>query len=390
MSKAHSGRLLLRAFRFALVLALPGCFTAETPPDPALPDIAPPGAAPAETELAHPLSIAYLRARTYEGSDFVLEQTLDPGSGYDRYVVSYRSDGLKIYALMTVPRGLRPPSGWPVVIFNHGYIPPDEYRTTERYVAYVDAFARSGYIVIKSDYRGHGSSEGSPASAYGSPAYTVDVLNAVAAARRFPDADPERIGLWGHSMGGYITLRAMVVDQGIRAGVIWAGVVASYDEMFRSWFGSRWRGRSNWLSDMVSQYGDAQSNPAFWASLSANSYLADLSGPVQIHHGTGDPTVPYGYSVLLDEQIRAVGGTSELLLFEGDDHNISVNRDGALAVSVVFMDRYVKECLPFCGTAHVIGQRAKLSFRTEGALAAQAAGFFRFASRKARISPQAS
>jgi len=50
-----------------------------------------------------PLSIDYLRSRTYEGSDFVFEQTLDPGSNYNRYIVSYRSDGLKIYALMTIP-----------------------------------------------------------------------------------------------------------------------------------------------------------------------------------------------------------------------------------------------------------------------------------------------
>lgn len=61
-----------------------------------------------------------------------------------------------------MPNGPRPKSGWPVIIFNHGHIPPAQYRTTERHVAYVDAFARAGYIVFKSDYRGQGSSEGHP------------------------------------------------------------------------------------------------------------------------------------------------------------------------------------------------------------------------------------
>ena len=61
----------------------------------------------------------------------------------------------------------RPPSGWPVVVFNHGYIPPDQYRTTERYVAYVAAFAHRGYIVFKPDYRGHGFSEGTARGGYG-------------------------------------------------------------------------------------------------------------------------------------------------------------------------------------------------------------------------------
>src|SRR5213075_2420317 len=111
-------------------------------------------------------------------------------------VASYRSDGLKIFGLLTVPNGRKPAAGWPVIIFNHGYIPPSQYRTTER------------YVVFKPDYRGHGSSEGQPSSAYGSPGYTVDVLNAVTTLQRYPDADRNRIGMWGHSLGGNVTLRA--------------------------------------------------------------------------------------------------------------------------------------------------------------------------------------
>lgn len=293
------------------------------------PDAAPP----------HWLSIAALRQRAYDGSDFVIEQVLDPGSNYDRYVASYISDGLKQYAMLTVPQTGKPANGYPVIIFNHGYIPPDQYRTTERYVAYVDAFARSGYIVVKPDYRGHGSSEGESGNAYGNPGYVIDVLNALASARRYPDADPERVGMWGHSMGGYITLRAMVADQNIRAGVIWAGVVASYDEMFRSWFDPT--PRAGWRTGLVDEYGLPADNPAFWNTLSANSYLADLSGPIQIHHGTNDTTVPYDYSVQLDQQIRAAGRHTELFLWPNDDHNIATYRDDALTLSVVFFHQHL-------------------------------------------------
>jgi len=108
-----------------------------------------PPAGLASTSL--PLQIDAMRSRAYPGSDIVIEAVLDPGSNYSRYYVSYLSDGLKIYALMTVPNGEKPPTGWPAVIFNHGYIPPDVYRTTERYIAYVDLIARSGYIVFRSD-----------------------------------------------------------------------------------------------------------------------------------------------------------------------------------------------------------------------------------------------
>ena len=348
----NTHKLTLVFASLTLLFALVGCF-ADNPvePTPLAPNIVetdPPGGL-AEPQIAadvplHPLSIDTLRGRAYTGSDFVFEQTLDPGVNYERYVVSYLSDGLKIYAMLTIPREQKPPTGYPVVIFNHGYIPPDQYRTTERYVAYVDAFARNGYIVIKSDYRGHGSSEGDAESAYGSPGYVIDVLNALASARRYPDADPNRVGMWGHSMGGYITLRAMVAQQNVRAGVIWAGVVASYEDMFQSWFG---RGgsssRRGWRGETVDQYGTPDENPAFWNSLSANSYLTDLSGPIQIHHGTADPSVPYEYSVTLDEQIRAAGRFTELFLYPNDDHNIATNRDNALTLSVVFFNQYVKE-----------------------------------------------
>ena len=86
---------------------------------------------------------------------------------------------MKIYGLLTVPRGEVPATGWPAIVFNHGYIPPDVYKTTERYIAYVDRLAQSGYVVFRIDYRGHDQSEGEATGAYGDTGYLVDVLNAV-------------------------------------------------------------------------------------------------------------------------------------------------------------------------------------------------------------------
>jgi len=296
----------------------------------------------------NPLSIEYMSRQSYPGSDIVIEQTLPAGEGYSRYVASYLSDGLKIYGLLTVPDGDKPASGWPVIIFNHGHITPELYRTTERYVAYVDAIARRGYIVFKSDYRGHGSSEGTASGSYGSPDYTIDVLNALSSLKRYKDADPGRIGMWGHSMGGGITLRAMVTVPDIKAGVIWAGTVESYPDMFKrssltptpNWMRQSLARR--WRADLVAQYGTPEDNPQFWESISPNFFLQHLSGPVQLHHGTRDQSVPIVLSETLKRQIDAAGKPAEYYTYEGDNHNISNNFTLAMERSIEFFDEYVK------------------------------------------------
>jgi len=307
---------------------------------------------PTPTPL-HPMSIAYLRQQSYPGSDLVIEQTLNPGANYDRYVASYLSEGLKIYGLLTVPRGERPESGWPIIVFLHGYIPPDVYRTTERYVAYQDAFARNGYITLKPDYRGHGSSEGNPSGGIRGPDYTIDALNAVASLKRHPDADPERIGMWGHSMGGGITLRAMVVTDDIDAGVIWAGTVATFEETFADrpgWVGARLpdapagedAAGATPEPEGLFAYGMFDENPGFWAAIDPITYLADLSGPVQLHHATGDDSVPVAWSESLYTRLQDAGQTAELHIYQGDDHNIAGNFGTAARLSVAFFDQYVK------------------------------------------------
>lgn len=294
-----------------------------------------------------------MREDNYPGSEIMIEQTLARGSNYDRYRVSYQSEGLKIYALMTVPRGERPQTGWPVIIFNHGYIPPEQYRTTERYVAYVDGFARNGYIVLRSDYRGHDRSEGEPSSPYSTPAYTIDVLNALGAIRRYPEADPERIGMWGHSMGGYITLQSMVVTDQIDVGVIWGGVVGTHEERWAAWreIGSDWSTptpdptrKHPWRNSrfLTETYGTFESNPEFWAAIDPITYLADLSGPLQLHHGTGDETVLYTLSESLIARLDEKGLTGELYLYENDNHNLAGQFGTAMQRSIDFFDQYLK------------------------------------------------
>ena len=343
MDERYAGPLAV-----AIAVILVGC--SSPPPAASAPSVRPavtPSAVAAAQETLPPLAIDAMRQRDYPGSDLVIERTLSPGSNYQQYVASYQSEGLKIFALLTVPKGAKPASGWPVIIFNHGYIPPTVYRTTERYIAYVDAFARNGYIVFKPDYRGFGSSQGTPVSAYYSPDDTIDVLNAVTTMQRYASADPNRIGMWGHSMGGNITLRALVIDPRIKVAVIWAGVTATYTDMLYNWhppaahrpppsFGGG--ARQNYLA----KYGTPEQNPAFWDSISPMAYLADITAPIQIHHGTADVEVPLQFSQTLARDLQAVARPVELYTYAGADHNISQGFSQAMARSVAFFDRTLK------------------------------------------------
>jgi dipeptidyl aminopeptidase/acylaminoacyl peptidase len=165
------------------------------------------------------MDIVALRARDYPSSELIIEETFDAGPNYQRFIASYMSDGSKIYGLLTIPDEQRPDGGYPTILFLHGFILPDTYVTTADYVASQDGLARNGFITYKPDLRGHGRSEGIASSAHFSEAYVVDTLNALSALEADAAVDPNRVGLWGHSNGGLLGLRAIVITDKIKASV---------------------------------------------------------------------------------------------------------------------------------------------------------------------------
>jgi dipeptidyl aminopeptidase/acylaminoacyl peptidase len=140
----------------------------------------------------------------------------------------------------------------------------------------------------------------------------------------------------------------MTISPDIKAGVIWAGVVGSYPDMITRW--RRGPGPTptppatsrRWRDAWVAEFGSPEQNPQFWAAVSANSYLADLSGPLQLHHGTADEDVPLEFSEILAIQLQAAGKPYELYTYEGDNHNISNYFSLAMQRTVAFFDQYLK------------------------------------------------
>jgi uncharacterized protein len=300
--------------------------------------------------IDNPLAIEYMRKQSYPGSEITIEQTLADGNTYKQYLASYKSDGLKIYALLTVPKGDKPPGGWPVIVFNHGYIPPDVYRTTERYVAYVAALANNGYIVFKPDYRGNGNSEGQPLGAYYSPAYTIDVLNALSSIKAYGESNPAKIGMWGHSMGGNIILRSLVITKDIKAAVIWGGVVGSYTDLLYNWqrrvsyqpSPRELSQRNRYRQDLLQKYASPSANPTFWNAIDPTHFVPDITAPVQLDVGSIDEEVPVAFSQSLRDRLQKSDKTVEYYEYPGSDHNISQAFSEAMAHTITFFDRYLK------------------------------------------------
>jgi len=303
-----------------------------------------------EQEPLHPIAIEEMRKHEFKSSPIVIEETLADGSNYKRYIASYTSDGLKIYGLFTVPISDPPQGGFPAIVFLHGYLNPPTYKTLERYVAYQDGFARAGYATFKPDLRGHGQSKGESVQSNFSPDYIYDALNLVAVLQADTRINRNKIGMWGHSMGGGITLRSMVVSKQIKAGVIWAGVVGDWEDLLE-----RYRRRTPWVSTAASsstrssiveftdKYASPSANPRFWNTIDAYTYLGDMSGPVQLHHGTADDSVPVEFSQHLRSALIVAGKTVEYFEYPGGDHNLG-GKDFGLAMkrSGEFFDKYIK------------------------------------------------
>lgn len=300
--------------------------------------------------LFNPLSIEYLKARTYTGSDITIEQTLEPGKNYSRYIASYFSDGLKIYALLTVPSVPKPPKGFPAIIFNHGYITPEKYTPDGNYIAYVDALSQAGYIVFKPDYRGNGRSDGAPGSEYFSQDYAIDDLNAIASVKKYKDTDPARIGVWGHSLGGNVSLKDLVISKDIKAVVIWGGVVGSINDIIYNWqnrvtykpVAEDLYLRNKGLTYLLGLYGTPEKNPEFWNTIDPLNYLLDEKTPVQIHVGLADDQVPPDFSRNLSVKLRADRKNVEYYEYPGANHDINQSFATAMQRTIDFFNRYLK------------------------------------------------
>ena len=159
---------------------------------------------------------------------------------------------------------------------------------------FVDWMPKRGFNLFVFDYRGYGESEGRPEP----KGVLEDAVSALNQMRSRPDVDPERLLVFGQSLGGTVAIAAAGVSrQGIRAVAVEAPFY-SYSAIADDHF----PGAGRLMDDT-------------W---SASQYVAKLSPiPLLLIHGTRDLVVPYSHSVTL---LAEAGEPKRLITIENGDH----------------------------------------------------------------------
>jgi pimeloyl-ACP methyl ester carboxylesterase len=300
-----------------------------------------PTAAPAPTQTpditAHPLypyTIAGLREREFPGGEIRIANLQEENEDFRRYYMVYPSDGLTITGAMNVPRGQGP---FPVLILLHGYFQRDQYWTGADTWQIADFFARNGYLTIAPDYRSWGGSDSGPSFFH--TGLVADVLNLISSLPSLPQADTERIALFGHSMGGGIATKVLLVDDRPAAAVLYSPNSADDADLIARWGPGCLPGQSQEEGDkcnpgevippdlppeLVAAYLEAAGDAQMLQQIAPIYHLEDLDVPVQVYSGEADGELlvhtPPQWAQKLADTLQASGKEVQFFSYPGQGH----------------------------------------------------------------------
>ena len=275
-----------------------------------------PGAGPSLPAAPDRVSLPTLMRERFPGGRVSRVRRQAVTDAYERWEVTYPAGDVTVSGILLRPTGRGP---FPAVVLAHGYIDPAVYVTGQGLAREQDRLARAGFVVLHTDYRGHAASdpvgEVERESRLG---YTRDVLHAVGAVKRLPYVDPDRVALLGRSMGGGVTLNALVAQPGaVRAAVLFASVSSLFVENLRTFTVP---GRPTVARRFEDRFGTPRSAPEVYAGLSSRTYFDRVSEPLLIHHGSSDDTCPIAWSRTTHRLLGRAGAESRLEVYRGEEH----------------------------------------------------------------------
>jgi uncharacterized protein len=341
------GRRTAGAAALLLALSVAGCSTDDpgSSPDPTPTPTAPssgPTQPPTPTEQGETLppatdtpSLANLMRADFDGRGLRVLRTETRTDAYTRQQVTYRSNGTLVSGVLLRPHGRGP---FPAVVLNHGYIEPSAYATGQGMAREQDWLARAGFVVLHTDYRGHAA--GDPAGGRERElrlGYARDSVNAVLALEKQPYVDAAKTAMVGRSMGGGVTLNALVAAPGVvDAAVIYASVSSSFLDNLRHFTQPN---RPEAVRALTDEYGAPQQARAFYRGLSSRTYFDRITEPVLIHHGAVDATCPPRWSRTTQRLLQRAGVDSTLVEYAGEDHTFYARWQESIVRTVRFLRR---------------------------------------------------
>jgi dipeptidyl aminopeptidase/acylaminoacyl peptidase len=285
--------------------------------------------------------MAYLASRTYGDGNLEILEILGENTYFTRYLIRYPSEGLMIYGFLNVPvkGGPAGDGPFPFIIALHGYIEPHLYNTLDYTTGYADALARAGYIVLHPNLRGYlPSDSGDNLFRVG---MALDVLNLIGVVAQsdwvgtpLENGAPAHIGLWGHSMGGGISTRVMLISPEVDAVVLYAAM--SGDEQ-QNWTAiNGWSGGTRGLDELAFPVEELD-------RVSPVYFFDQLTVPVSIHHGRADELVPLQWSITSCEQLTALGKDVECWYYDHMPHTFVGEGDQLFITRTIeFFDKLLK------------------------------------------------
>ena len=237
-------------------------------------------------------------------------------SGVEMSKIKYLSDGLKINGFIFKPKHAAGQK-LPAVIFNRGGAEDGLISAANfNYLYEMHRLAEAGFVVLASQYRGAGGSEGRDELG---GADTNDVLSLVQTARALGYVDTERLFMWGYSRGALMTLQAVERGAPLRAAVV-VGPPTDWEMSLRQNPGLLQLVRARWPDfDARRAHYERLRSPARWAD--------KLTIPLLIFQGGADPAVSPQQALLLAQRMEEAGNLYELIVYARDDHPISVNAE---------------------------------------------------------------
>ena len=248
--------------------------------------------------------------------------------------IAYASDGLSVQGFLVRPKG---PGPWPCVICNRGGNRDFAAIDPAAVVDLLCRIASWGYVVAASQYRGWGESGGR--DEFGG-ADLDDVMNLFPLLEAEPAADTARIGMYGGSRGGMMTLLALARTDRVRAAVLRCGVTDL----------TGWRQERGDMEavfkELIPGYDPADDTPL--RARSAVNWAGRLcrSTPILLMQGNADWRVNPVSALRFAERLLAADHPFRLVMLEGADHALSGHIPERNRLTRDWFDRFVRDREP--------------------------------------------